>query len=211
MKPSAYAKQEEELKSSPESVEKAQVSPGFNPDAPAFVPQIVQDDSGKAESTDSEEVDTDNEETWDEQPDYSGHVYICLFSGKEFQTSEDCLAYMSNVHNFDLDELSKRANFNFYDRIKIINYVRKMGIEGKMSEAEIKTAIGKREWDSIQYLFSTYENDQLLYSFEANCEIDEKEEEMSTNPKNMPVVGEDQPDTALIRSTSILKNLVLDD
>merc|ERR1739848_388602 len=205
-------KQEEDLKSSPESVEKAQASPGFNPDAPVFVPQIVHDDSGKAETTDSEEVDTDNEETWDEQPDYTGHVYICLFSNQHFQTSEECLAHMSRNHNFDLDELSKRAKFNFYDRIKIINYVRKVVSEGKMSEQEILTAIGKRDWDSIQYLFSTFENDQLLYSFEANCEIDDKdEEELSTNPKNMPVVGEDQPDTALIRSTSILKNLVLDD
>merc|ERR1712170_140560 len=73
-----------------------------------------------------------------------------------------------------------RANFNFYDRIKIINYIRRVVAEGKMEISQILKSIGKREWDSIQYLFPTFENDQLLYSFESNdYEVEENDGNVS--------------------------------
>merc|ERR1712038_920093 len=126
---------------------------------------------------------------------------------------------------------------------------RRVVAEGKTETGEILTSIGKRDWDSIQYLFPTFENDQLLYSFESNdCEVDESEDDEDNGKKEgedgsgdksekkntkkvssgvdvekciksknykkhdkIVVLAEDQPDAALIRSTSILKNLVLDD
>merc|ERR1712173_197385 len=160
------------------------------------------------------------------------------------------MGFMAEKYNFDLNELSQRANFNFYDRIKIINYIRRVVAEGGKETSEILTSIGKRDWDSIQYLFPTFENDQLLYSFESNdCEVDDESEDEEENGKKegedgsgdksekknnkkvtsgvdvekciksknykkndkIVVLAEDQPDAALIRSTSILKNLVLDD
>ena len=46
---------------------------------------------------------------------------------------------MITNYNFDIDEISERAKFNFYDRVKIINYIRKMVAEGKMSTEEIQS------------------------------------------------------------------------
>ena len=241
----------EELENNPRSASAKENTTEFNPDAPCFVPKNSAVDSGKAE-TEDDEVDTDNEETWGELPDYSGQVFISLFCDTTFQTAEQCLDFMAEKYNFDLNELSQRANFNFYDRIKIINYIRRVVAEGGKKTNEILTSIGKRDWDSIQYLFPTFENDQLLYSFESNdCEVDaESEEEKDDDKKEgedgsgdksekknskkvvlssgvdvekciksknykkndkIVVLAEDQPDAALIRSTSILKNLVLDD
>lgn len=228
----------EELENNPQAAtNEANNNSEFNVEAPVFIPKNLGVDSGKAETGDSEEVDTDNEETWDEQPDYTNQVYISLFCDSTFQTSEECLKFMTEKHNFDLNELSKRANFNFYDRIKIINYIRRVVAEGKMEISEILTSIGKREWDSIQFLFPTFENDQLLYSFESNdCEVEMEEDgsgdtigsgksansgkgssgiqvdgKSKGKSEKIVVLAEEQPDAALIRSTSILKNLVLDD
>ena len=227
----------EKFQRKPSCINEANNNSEFNVEAPVFIPKNLGVDSGKAETGDSEEVDTDNEETWDEQPDYTNQVYISLFCDSTFQTSEECLKFMTEKHNFDLNELSKRANFNFYDRIKIINYIRRVVAEGKMEISEILTSIGKREWDSIQFLFPTFENDQLLYSFESNdCEVEMEEDgsgdtigsgksansgkgssgirvdgKSKGKSEKIVVLAEEQPDAALIRSTSILKNLVLDD
>ena len=56
----------------------------FNVEAPVFIPKNLGIDSGKAETGDSEEVDTDNEETWEEQPNYTNQVYISLFCDSTF-------------------------------------------------------------------------------------------------------------------------------
>merc|ERR1711881_672927 len=111
---------------------------------------------------------------------------------------------MIMTHNFDIDEISERAKLSFYDRVKIINYIRKMVQEGKMNEQTIMTSIGKRPWDSIRYLFPTFEGDQLLYAFEACNQLEEKDNKVDT--KDL-VIEEDAIDHALIRSTSVLKNM----
>jgi len=169
----------------------------------------------KKETESDNDVDTDNEEEWEEKPDYSNQCFKCLFSESYFQTYEECLIHMLNIYNFDLHSLAISGRYSFYDIMKIINFTRFSVSNNKMSLDEILVAISNRLWTDIKWMFPVFEDDQLLYSFEShNAYISSQGPCINYSEDQLIkdcVISEDQCDLNLIRSTSVLKDLVLND
>lgn len=195
---------------------------GFNVNAPVFVPKQkttqlaaapVVDKSifevtpeqnkkvtvqTKSDSAQNSEVDTDNEEDWIEKPDYTNHCFKCLFSDTFFSTAEECLDHMTKKYKFNLNQIAKDGNLGFYDIAKIINYTRLQVLNGKKFK-EISEEIGKKLWNDLKFMFPTFEDDQLLYSFQAKCEDineDFKDDSMADIER-----GLDQPQKNWLRAS----------
>lgn len=178
--------------------------PKSNKNSPTSVKkQFLQNDSLESEP------DTDNEEEWLEKPDYSNQCFKCLFSESYFTTAEECIQFMQTSYNFDLNAYSCSTQYSFYDILKIINYTRSETANSKPFD-KIVQEIESKNWDDIKYMFPTFEDDQLLYSFEAKKNNIDNWENEDAVIQNIVIV-EDQCDPEIIRSTSILKDLVLND
>jgi len=123
----------------------------------------------------------DDREWSDWQDDHGGMV--CLFCPATYQDTADLTNHMVVVHGFDFLELRGRLELNFYQQVKLINYIRR--------SVHLNTCIGcgelfpskelllehmtwsshhspslQSDWDQPQYYFPTYENDNLLFGLE---------------------------------------------
>ncbi|KAN0000714.1 hypothetical protein ACTFIZ_001159 [Dictyostelium cf. discoideum] len=118
---------------------------------------------------------------------------FCLFCETHFDNSDCTFEHMRNVHNFDYDKKRKSWNLDYYESIKLLNFIRRCVSEmiccycGDNSFKDKETFfshlhINQHEhcdvikenpvWKDAQYLFPTYENDNILTNFE---EFDESE------------------------------------
>lgn len=192
---------------------------GLNINATAFVPGGTQKKkpvAKKGENDESEDSDGQEDE-WEEEPDFSSQYFKCLFSDQYFPTAEACLQHIIDNFGFDLEGMAMEMQLSFYEVMKLINYIRFMSARGSSYTDVIKTLDDSQPWNSIDYLFPTFPDDQLLYSFEARIEL---RDSTTAEHKNMAtamgidcdtlIIQEEDVDLDLIRSTSVLKNLVMD-
>ncbi|EGG13732.1 C2H2-type zinc finger-containing protein [Cavenderia fasciculata] len=121
----------------------------------------------------------DWEENSDDEPD---HQIVCLYCPNQYDTQDDILNHMIKTHKFDLFKV--RKDQNYYDSIKLINFIRRQSYElncpmcglKHQDEADLNKHIQSNDhvgvdknnemWRDAQFLFPTYENDSLLRSFE---------------------------------------------
>jgi hypothetical protein len=138
---------------------------------------------------DSEEEE--EEEAWNEwQEDNIEEeemTIVCLFCDDSFVEADKLLNHMNDGHQFDLRKIVKDDKMNFYDRVKFINFIRKLShncicfVCGKddlhswqalrkhLSEGDHlhKLTHHREKWDKEEFLIPTYENDSFL------CVLDE--------------------------------------
>lgn len=129
-------------------------------------------------------MDSDEEYSdWKENTD----DITCLFcQHKEADFCRTC-NHMKDVHNFDFPAVTEQLNF--YQKIKLVNYIRKQ-IHNKqcitcdlkcenllehMTEQKHFRLPSKETFDQALYYFPTYENDGFLYF------IDDDDDDQSDN------------------------------
>jgi len=92
------------------------------------------------DSSDSEDLDiedyiksqkTDNWDEWnntndfdEDEDEYDEPMSVCLFCEKLSGTAQESFDHAKKEHNFDLKAIQKENNLDFYQSIRIINYIR---------------------------------------------------------------------------------------
>lgn len=105
----------------------------------------------------------------------------CLFCTVTKSKVEDLKAHMKSIHSFDFD--SQVAGLSFYQRVKIVNYIRRQMHVSRCVvcreefptkdqlqdhlEKQLHFGIGEQQyWDQPEFFFPTYEDDQFLCHLE---------------------------------------------
>jgi FtsZ-interacting cell division protein YlmF len=138
----------------------------------------------------------EEEESWNEwqedAEDENDMTAVCLFCDEAYEEAKQFLDHMKETHQYDLKQIFADGRFGFYDRVKFINYIRKLshdcicfvcGTEDLRSwpalrkhlanSEHLKSPIERSKWDNDEYLIPTYDNDNLLCLLEDILELDE--------------------------------------
>jgi len=140
----------------------------------------------------------EEEESWNEwqedAEDENDMTAVCLFCDDAYQEATKLLEHMKETHQYDLKNIFSEGHFAFYDRVKFINYIRKLSHEcvcfvcgtddlrswpalrKHLANAEhLTTPVDKSKWDKDEYLIPTYDNDNLLCLLEDILELNEED------------------------------------
>jgi len=120
---------------------------------------------------------SDEDDNWDDWTDNEEEA-ICLFCDKKDIPSA-IFNHMTLEHNFNFTKLRTKEKMEFYDCIKVLNYIRRNVKENPaftmstdISKAELKSVI-----DDDTNLQPVFMDDALLYAFEDEEEVYDSEEE----------------------------------
>ncbi|RKP37626.1 hypothetical protein BJ085DRAFT_19766, partial [Dimargaris cristalligena] len=151
--------------------------------------------------------DDEDGEGWGDwqEDDTSPENTMCLFDNTVAASPADACDHMREAHGFDLPALRRARGLDFYQTIRLINFIRRQtgrgvcmacdtevagaGPEGSsdsitplakhMAENGCFTSLPAADhpfWEDVQYLFPTYENDPLLMWFDDSWSDEEAEE-----------------------------------
>ncbi|XP_023592799.1 zinc finger protein 277 [Trichechus manatus latirostris] len=156
---------------------------------------------------------------WEEIPASA----VCLFCEKQAETVEKLYVHMEDAHEFDLLKIKSELGLNFYQQVKLVNFIRRevhqcrcYGCHVKFkSKADLRTHMEetkhisllpeRQTWDQLQYYFPTYENDTLL------CTLSDSESDLTAQEQNenIPIISEDTSKLQALKQSSILNQLLL--
>nr|XP_003221251.2 PREDICTED: zinc finger protein 277 [Anolis carolinensis] len=175
----------------------------------------------EVQSEDDRELLSNQEEDWS---DWEEHPVcaVCLFCEKQTDTTEKLYVHMEEAHGFDLLKIKSEHGLNYYQQVKVVNFIRreihqcqcyicqekfpsKKDLVNHMEETKHITSLSARSmWDQPQYYFPTYENDTLL------CTLSDSEDELSSEkPKeDIPVISEDVSNIEALKQSSVLNQLL---
>ncbi|XP_048356836.1 zinc finger protein 277 [Sphaerodactylus townsendi] len=178
----------------------------------------------EVQSEDDRELLDIQEEDWS---DWEEHPVcaVCLFCEKQADTTEKLYVHMEEVHGFDLLKIKSDYGLNFYQQVKLVNFVRrevhqcrcyscqnkfqsKTELTGHMEETEHITLLPPRLiWDQPQYYFPTYENDTLLFT------LSDSDDELLVGKRkeDVPVISEDISNIEALKRSSVLNQLLQQD
>lgn len=104
----------------------------------------------------------------------------CLFCADIFAQPVETFNHMKTAHQFDFQAVRQSLHLDFYQCIRLINYIRR---EVQAGNDITKTFSGKESfWTDDQFLQPVMEDDALLFAFEdldINDDIDEDEAELA--------------------------------
>ena len=152
--------------------------------ASTAAPPTHDDDDDTADSDDQWE---DGEvEDWDEPENAPTR---CLFTDREFTSPSECLAHAASSHGLDLHLLIRRLKLDLYDKMKLVNFLRKSLRAPGADVAAVVAAVVACEpgapepwpWSEDTNLQPVLADDPLLYSLSMDDEEpDEAEEQACT-------------------------------
>ncbi|XP_078272820.1 zinc finger protein 277 isoform X2 [Rhinoraja longicauda] len=163
------------------------------------------------------------EEPDDDWSDWQGSPMcaVCLFCEKAKDSTEKLHLHMKAAHHFDLLKLKSEMGLNFYQQVKLVNFIRREIHQcrchkcGERFSSQLETVnhmtetnhivalLDRSAWDQPQYYFPTYENDALL------CTLSDGESEVTADNRttHIPVVAEDISNLQTLKQISILNAL----
>ncbi|XP_058045661.1 zinc finger protein 277 isoform X3 [Ahaetulla prasina] len=175
----------------------------------------------QVQSEDDQELFHNQEEDWS---DWEEHPVcaVCLFCEKQADTTEKLYVHMEEAHGFNLLKIKSEHDLNFYQQIKLMNFIRRQVHQCQCFKCEKKFQLKKElichledskhiavlpdksVWDHPQYYFPTYENDTLL------CSLSDNEDELAAEKRtdNIPVISEDVYDIEALKQSSVLNELL---
>ena len=130
---------------------------------------------------------------------------VCLFCPATYADFGDLLDHMNLVHEFDYKSTVKQMKLNFYQQVKLINYIRRQiylnrciycdekfenseALMNHMKEQNhLRPPAEKDSWDQSQFFFPTYENDNFLCLIEDDDGTEKNDEEAPVIPQEMPL------------------------
>lgn len=142
--------------------------------------------AGKKDDNDAIDVEKegemqDEEDDWDDLNEELDLRTSCIFCSEVFEKPDHVFsAHLMEAHKFDLEEL--RKDYDFYDYIKIVTFLRyhfkelqcgfckeKFSIEEDLIEhlrtEEHCKIPSRQEWNQPEYLFPVFDDDPLLFDF----------------------------------------------
>ncbi|XP_021369204.1 zinc finger protein 277-like [Mizuhopecten yessoensis] len=155
---------------------------------------------------------TETEDEWEGWREEAGSQAVCLYCMFSSSNPAKLSAHMQELHDLDFQEIKLKMNLDFYQQVKLINFIRRQvhlctcigcqtKFEDKQTLLDHMHELGHTNlipevalWDQPQYFFPTYENDNLL------CQIqdDDGEEQTTGNATcckgKVTVIAEDVPD-----------------
>nr|XP_034983911.1 zinc finger protein 277 [Zootoca vivipara] len=178
----------------------------------------------EVQSEDDRELLDNQEEDWSGWEEHPVCA-VCLFCEKQTDTTEKLYAHMEEAHGFDLLNIKAQHGLNFYQQVKLLNFIRrevhqcrcyscqekfqsKRELVNHMEETRHITLLPARSmWDQPQYYFPTYENDTLL------CTLSDSEDELSAGKQkeDVPVISEDISNIEALKRTSVLNQLLCEE
>jgi len=125
---------------------------------------------------------------------------VCLFCDEAFQEAPKFLDHMKEAHHYDLKTVFAEGHFGFYDRVKFINYIRKLSHEfvcfvcgtddlrswqalrkHLANSDHLTSPVAREKWENDEYLIPTYDNDSVLCLLEDILEINDEDFETSAD------------------------------
>ncbi|XP_063223627.1 zinc finger protein 277 [Bacillus rossius redtenbacheri] len=124
------------------------------------------------------ENDDSNWSDWQDEDSF-GETVVCLFCETAVQDFESVLRHMITVHSFNFVENCKKNHLNFYDQVKLVNFIRrqvhqqkcvlcsewfadKQSLFAHMKGSGHIAVPDKQLWNQPEFYFPTYENDSFL-------------------------------------------------
>ncbi|XP_054582217.1 zinc finger protein 277 isoform X4 [Eptesicus fuscus] len=175
----------------------------------------------EVQSEDDRELLEHQEEDWSDWEERPVSA-VCLFCEKQAETTEQLCAHMEEAHGFDLLKTKAELGLNFYEQVKLVNFIRRQVHQGRCygccarfpSRADLGAHLAeanhaallpdRRTWDQPEYYFPTYENDGLL------CTLSDSEGDLSApgQSRGVTVIGEDTSQLQALRQSSVLNRLL---
>ncbi|KAI0783458.1 protein arginine N-methyltransferase [Abortiporus biennis] len=143
---------------------------------------FIEEAEGHHEERDKESSSSSEDEadlTWEDwvSDSLTKRPIKSLFDETTLNSVEEIVAYDKKTHGFDLDEVSTRLALDPYQRIRLINWIRKE----KPSPTEANAVQGNEDFfKSDKYLIPVVEDDPLLQA-STNDWSDEEDEGINTN------------------------------
>ncbi|OLL23621.1 Ribosomal protein arginine N-methyltransferase rmt3 [Neolecta irregularis DAH-3] len=111
--------------------------------------------------------DNDHEEDWNEDLDDPIEVK-CLFCKDKFPSASVVFIHCAESHAFKFDEVKRNLKLhNFYDKVKLINYLR-----SEVKEGNVPLNIHREAFvNDDKYLKPVLEDDALLYGLHMKCDL----------------------------------------
>ncbi|XP_039177654.1 zinc finger protein 277 isoform X4 [Crotalus tigris] len=176
------------------------------------------------QSEDDRELFHNQEEDWS---DWEEHPVcaVCLFCEKQDDTPEKLCVHMEEAHGFNLLKIKSEYDLNFYQQVKLVNFIRRQVHQCQCFKCEKKFQLKKElihhlddskhiadlpnrsVWDQPQYYFPTYENDTLL------CALSDNEDGLTAEKRteNISVISEDISNIEALKQSSVLNELLHDE
>jgi len=143
---------------------------------------------------------------WDEEAETASA--LCLFC-KHTAPTATIWTHMKEQHNFDFYGLKARKGLEFYDCIRLINFIRLQTKQGSAVAATIKAVNDQKKWlTSEEYLKPVIEDDPLLFELDDDNDSesdDEYEQKQKTSKAKKPPAD---PMAALEKTNKILRSQV---
>ncbi|KAI0365345.1 protein arginine N-methyltransferase [Pilatotrama ljubarskyi] len=125
----------------------------------------------------SSSEDEDDDQTWDDWVSDSISKRPCksLFEDKTFDSAQEALAYDETAHGFSLKDVSSRLALDPYQRIRLVNWIRKE----HPPSSQAASITGSEDFlKSDEYLKPALEDDPLLQIVPDDSSDSEDEEEL---------------------------------
>ncbi|KAJ6230731.1 zinc finger protein [Anaeramoeba flamelloides] len=154
-------------------------------------------------------IQDENEDNWEDSDDNS--IAQCLFCEKSSSKVELIFQHMNEIHNFELNSFRKNQNLNFYQTVKIINYIRLKIREHNCPVCDknfkdnnkllnhlhlknhVYVKIDKNQlWNDEQFLIPILENDLILQGFCDDSEFSDDDEKEDQDKKDEKGVEEEE-------------------
>ncbi|KAI0221928.1 zinc finger protein 277 [Lamellibrachia satsuma] len=154
----------------------------------------------------------DSNSEWEDWREEGGAQTVCLFCPHKSTLPQCTIHHMKDTHQFDLIRLKQTMVLNFYQQVKLINYIRRQMHQYRciqcqerftdhdtlmthmQSSGHLGQVLDTTLWDQPQYYFPTYEDDNLLCVLDVdddeNCETRPQE---SDHNRETVVIAEDVP------------------
>ncbi|XP_011369791.1 zinc finger protein 277 [Pteropus vampyrus] len=175
----------------------------------------------EVQSEDDRELLGPQEEDWSDWKEHPVSA-VCLFCEKQAETIEKLRVHMEDAHEFDLLKIKSELGLNFYQQVKLVNFIRRQihqcrcyGCHVKFkSKADLRTHMEEakhtsllpemKTWDQPEYYFPTYENDSLL------CTLSDSESDLTAQEHNgnVTVISEDTSKLRALKRSSILNQVL---
>ena len=117
--------------------------------------------SGSSEASDI--LDLKNDEGWeDAEPDQEEEAFISLLDDEVFPDLMSMLDHCRRKYDFDFLEIRQRLTQDFYDNVKLVNFIRSQVHSGHI----ITSNISKADFADEKFLKPVLEDDALLISLD---------------------------------------------
>lgn len=93
----------------------------------------------------------------------------CIFCADEFPSPQEVFRHCNDNHDFNIVSMVKQHNFDFYEYIKFINFIRKM--TPPPSTLTTSYTLHQSPWTSEDYLIPVVQDDPML-GFDVSCDME---------------------------------------